>query len=117
MSVVDSSCYSKAASTLMSMVVGQRKTSLHVVYSRLQLKAGAWSPGCSLPGILGYDEACKNPGRGPGSPPPPGASGPGCAVSPRTGGCDSCGPVRYGSSRRQASGCGVRQLNGLLLCG
>lgn len=85
--------------------------------SRPQLKAGAWSPGCSLPGILGYDEACKNPGRGPGSPPPPEASGPGCAASQRTDGCDFSVPVRYGSSHRQASGCGVQLASGLLLCG
>lgn len=117
MSVVVSSCYSKATSTLKSVVVGKRKTSFHFDYSRPALKAGAWSPGCSLPGTLGCDEACKNPGRGPGSPPPPEASGPGCAVSQRTDGCDFSLPVRYGSSRRPASGCDVRLVNGLLLCG
>lgn len=93
------------------------ETGLHFVYSRPQLKAGAWIPGCSRLEILGYDEAYRNPGRGPGSPPPPEASGPGCAVSPRTDGCDSSVPVRYGSSHRQASGCGVQQVNGLLSCG
>ena len=98
-------------------MVGYRQTSLHFVYSRPQLKAGALSPGCSLLGIPGYDEACKNPGRGPGSPPPPEGSGPGCAVSPRTGGCDFSVPVRYGSSRRRASGCDAQQVSGLLSCG
>lgn len=82
-----------------------------------RLSAGAWSPGCSLPGILGYGEACKNPGRGPGSPPPPEASGLGCAASPRTDGCDFSAPARCGSSRRRASGCGAQRAKGLSLCG
>lgn len=82
-----------------------------------QLKAGAWIPGCSLPEILGYGAACKNPGRDPGSLPPPEESGPGCAVSPRTGGCDFSAPARCGSSRRRASGCGAPQMSDLLLCG
>lgn len=85
--------------------------------SRPQLRVGAWSPGCSLPGILGYDAACKNPGRGPGSLPPPEVSGPGCAESQKTDGCGSSVPVRYGSSHQPASGCGVQPGNGLLLCG
>lgn len=79
----------------------------------LQLKAGAWSPGCSSPGILGYDEAYKSPG----SPPPPEVSGPGCAASQMTDGSDSFVLVHYGSSHQQASGCDVQLMNGQLLCG
>lgn len=87
------------------------------VYSRSPLKAGAWIPGCSLPGTRGYDEVCKSLGRGLDSPPPPEASGPGCAVSPRTADCDSSSPVRYGSSHRRASDCDVQRASGLLSCG
>lgn len=76
-----------------------------------QLKSGAWTPGCSLPGIHGYGEACKNPGTGPGSPLPPEASGPDCAASRRTDGCGSYEPVRYGSFHRPASGCDVPPAN------
>lgn len=67
-----------------------------------RLTAGAWSPGCSLPGSLGCGEACTNPGRGPGSPPPPTASGPGFAASRTTGGCGFSSCARCGSSRRPA---------------
>lgn len=67
--------------------------------------------------ILGYDEACKSLGRGPGSPPPPEASDPGSAVSLMTNGCDSSSPAHCGSSRQQASGCDAPQVSGLLLCG
>lgn len=95
MSVAVSSCYSEGS----------------------QIKAGAWSPGRSLLELLGSDEACKNPGRGPGSPPPPKVSGPGYAASQRTDGCGFSAPVRYGSSRRQASGCDVQPANGRPLCG
>lgn len=118
-SVVVSSCYSKAASTLRSVVVAQRKTGLDFLFCQRaqQLRAGAWTPGCSLPVILGYDGACKSPGKGPGSPPPPEASGPGCAASLRTDGCDFSAPVRCGSFHQQASGCGVRQVKDLLSCG
>jgi len=93
-----------------------RKKGLHLVNSRPRLKAGAWSPGCSLQGILGYGEACRSPGRGPGSPPLPEESGPCFAGSQRTDGCDSSVHVRYDSSHLQASGCGARQVNGLLSC-
>lgn len=67
-----------------------------------RLTAGAWSPGCSLPASLGCGEACTNPGRGPGSPPPPTASGPGFAASRTTGGCGFSSCARCGSSRRPA---------------
>lgn len=81
------------------------------------LTAGAWSPGCSLPGILGCGEAYKNPGRGPGSPPPPKASGPGFAASQTTDGCGFSSHVRCGSSHRRAWCCDARWVNGPPLCG
>lgn len=101
----------------MFTVVAGRDTGLYFVNSRPQLRAGAWSPGYSLPGILGYGGAYKSPGRGPGSPPPPEESGPCCAVSLRRDGCDSSVPARYGSSHRQALDCDVQRANGLSSCG
>lgn len=81
-----------------------------------RLTAGAWSPGCSLLAILGYGEACMNPGRGPGSPPPPKASGPDLAASRTTGDCGFSSRAHCGSSRRRALCCG-RPASGPPLCG
>lgn len=62
----------------------------------------------------GYDEACKSPGKGPGSPPPSEASGPGSAVTRTTDDSDSFSRARcYGSSHRRASGCDVPRPNAL----
>lgn len=80
------------------------------------ITAGAWSPGCSLLAILGYGEACMNPGRGPGSPPPPTASGPDFAASRTTGGCGFSSRARCGSSHRRALCCD-RPASGPSSCG
>lgn len=78
--------------------------------------AGAWSPGCSPLATLGYDEACRSPGRGPGSPPPPEASGPDLAASPTTGDCGFSSCARCGSSRQRELCCG-RPASGPPSCG
>lgn len=67
-----------------------------------RLTTGAWSPGCSLPASPGCGEACTNPGRGPGSPPPPTANDRGSAASRTTGGCGFFSHAHCGSSRRPA---------------
>lgn len=92
-------------------VVLQRRTHLRW---QLELKACVWTPGCSLQVTPGYDEACKSPGKGPGSPPPSEASGPGSAVTRTTDDSDSFSRARcYGSSHRRASGCDVPRPNAL----
>lgn len=57
-----------------------------------------------------------NPGRGPGSPPPPKASGPDFAASRTTGGCGFSWRARCGSSRRRALCCD-RRASGPPSCG
>lgn len=57
-----------------------------------------------------------NPGRGPGSLPPPKASGPDLAASRTTGGCGFSSRARCGSSRRRALCCD-RPASGPSSCG